>query len=223
MSDASAPTESDRLHDTPLPRPVPQRTRHFEGKVVALRTDSVDLGDGQIVVRDVVEHPGAVGVIALDDRDRVLLVRQYRHPVGSLLWEPPAGLLDVPEEAALAAAQRELHEEAGFRARRWDLLVDLYNSPGGSDEAIRIYLARDLAPVPVAERPVGEGEERDMPVAWLDLDDAVDAVMTGRLHNPTAVAGVLAAWYAREQGWDGLRAADAGWHRHDSRASGPPG
>lgn len=205
--------------DAPSPREVVRRTRVFSGKVLGLRTDDVDLGDGQVVTRDVVQHPGAVGIVAVDEHDRVLMVQQYRHPVASLLWEPPAGLLDVPGEDPLEAARRELYEEAGYRAARWDVLVDFYTTPGGSDEALRLYLARDLTPVDAAERHAGEGEERDMPVAWVPLDDAVDAVLNGRLSNPSAVAGVLAARCARDASWAGLRPADSPWNRHSS-ASG---
>ncbi len=191
----------------------------YSGKVLGLRTDEVDLGDGQIVTRDVIQHPGAVGIIALDESDRVLLVRQYRHPVASRLWEPPAGLLDVPGEDPLSAAQRELYEEAGYRAEEWHVLVDLYTTPGGSEEALRLYLARRLRRVPVAERHEGEAEERDMPLAWVALDEAVKAVMAGRLHNPAAAAGLLAARYARDAGWAKLRGADAPWDKHTSSTS----
>ena len=205
------------MTDARVPRRVLQSRTRFEGRVWSVRTDTVELGDGQTVHRDVVDHPGAVGVIALDGQERVLLVRQYRHPVASLLWEPPAGLLDVEGEEPLAAAQRELYEEAGQRADEWAVLVDFYNSPGGSDEAFRCYLARGLHAVPAEERHAGEGEERDMPTAWLPLDEAVGKVLAGELHNPTAVAGVLAAAAARSRGWAGLRPAHAPWPHRPSR------
>lgn len=182
-----------------------------EGMVWDLRRDVVRLADGQQVTREVVVHPGAVGIVALDDADRVLLVRQYRHPARSYLWEPPAGLLDVEGEHPLDAARRELVEEAGVRAARWDVLVDFYNSPGGSTETFRCYLARELTPVAEDERSRGEGEERDMPVAWVPLDEAVTSVLDGRLHNPTAVSGILAAAAARARGWQGLRPGGAPW------------
>ena len=134
------------------------------------------------------------------EQDRLLLVRQYRHPVQHYLWEPPAGLLDVAGEDPLDAARRELAEEAHLRATDWHVLVDYFNSPGGSTEAFRCYLARDLEEVPVADRHEGEGEERDMPVAWLSLDEARDLVLGGHLHNPTAVTGILAADACEAQG-----------------------
>ena len=179
-------------------------------RVIDVRSDEVVLPDGSTARRDVVVHPGAVGIIALDDTGRVLLVQQYRHTVGQLLWEPPAGLLDEPGEDPLVAAQRELFEEAHHRAGRWDVLVDAFTSPGMTDEAIRIYLARDVRP---ADEPRYEAtdEERDMPVRWVALAEAVEGVLAGRLHNPMAVMGLLAAARARDAGFNGLRPGDAAW------------
>ena len=179
-------------------------------RVIDVRSDDVELPDGSTATRDVVVHPGAVGIIALDDAGRVLMIQQYRHTVRQLLWEPPAGLLDEPGEDPLVAAQRELFEEAHHRARRWDVLVDAFTSPGMTDEAIRIYLARD---VQLADEPRFEAteEERDMPVRWVALDDAVAGVLAGRLHNPMAVMGILAAARARDAGFVDLRPADAAW------------
>ena len=186
------------------------RTVHH-GMVWDVRRDRVDLGDGQTVTREVVDHTGAVGVVVLDAEDRVLLLRQYRHPVRSYLWEPPAGLLDVAGEDPQVAAARELAEEADLVADEWHVLVDFYNSPGGSTEAFRCFLARGLHQVPDGERHEREHEERDMARAWVDLSDARDLVLAGRLHNPTTVCGVLAAAAARDAGWASLRPADAPW------------
>jgi ADP-ribose pyrophosphatase len=180
------------------------------GRVIDVRTDEVLMPSGQTAHRDVVVHPGAVGVIALDDDGRVLLVQQYRHAVGRKLWEPPAGLLDVEGEDPLEAAKRELFEEAHVEAERWHTLVDAFTSPGMTDEAVRIYLARGVRPAS-GDRFAGEHEEMDMPVAWVPLDDAVSRVLAGNLHNPMAVMGVLAAARARDTGFIGLRAADAPW------------
>jgi ADP-ribose pyrophosphatase len=186
------------------------RTVHH-GMVWDVRRDEVDLGDGQTVTREVVDHTGAVGVVVLDAEDRVLLLRQYRHPVRSYLWEPPAGLLDVAGEDPQVAAARELAEEADLVADEWHVLVDFYNSPGGSTEAFRCFLARGLHEVPEGERHEREHEERDMARAWVDLSEARDLVLAGRLHNPTTVCGVLAAAAAREAGWVTLRPPDAPW------------
>ncbi len=202
---------SGEVADERAPAQVLRSEQLHDGMVWNVRRDVVALPDDERVTREVIEHPGAVGVIALDDDERVLLVRQYRHPVQSLLWEPPAGLLDVEGEHPLECARRELFEEAGYRARDWSVLVDFYNSPGGNTEAFRCYLARGLTLAQDEERHVGEGEERDMPHTWLPLDDAVSLVLAGRLHNPTAVSGILAAGVARDRGWADLRPGDAPW------------
>jgi ADP-ribose pyrophosphatase len=202
---------ADEVRDEPADLRVVASDTVFDGMVWDVRRDTVELGDGQTVTRELLEHTGAVGILALDDQDRVLLVRQYRHPVRRYLWEPPAGLLDVDGEDPFDAAKRELAEEAHLRADDWHVLVDYVNSPGGSTEALRCYLARGLHPVAEADRHVGHGEERDMPVAWVPLDEARDLVLSGRLHNPTAVCGILAAHAARGLGWAPLRPADAPW------------
>lgn len=205
---------SDGLDDLLRPRPVTGSDTVFDGRIWGVCSDSVDLGDAGTVTREYITHPGAVGVLALDDEGRVALVRQYRHPTGYELWEPPAGLLDVDSEPPLRAAQRELAEEADLVAARWDVLVDFFNSPGSSSEAIRVYLARDVSPVPDADRHEREHEEAGMPTAWFDLDDVRDAVLAGRLHNPTLIAAVLVACAARDSGWATLRPADAPWPEH---------
>lgn len=193
--------------DRPAPRPVLERTELHHGKIWDLVSETVDLGASQ-VVREFVDHPGAVAVIALDAQDRVLLLRQYRHPVRRDLWEPPAGLRDVDGEAPRLTAARELAEEADLRAASWHLLTRFHTSPGGSDEEILVYLARDLTEVPAAERFAREDEEAEMVPVWLPLDEAVEAVLAGRLHSPSAVVGVLAAAAARDRGWRTLRPAD---------------
>lgn len=165
------------------------------------------------IARDWIAHRGAVGVIALDESDRVVLVRQYRHPVRHRLWEPPAGLLDVAGEHAAAAAARELAEEAQLQASEWHTLVDLFTSPGMSSESIRIFLARGLSAAPVPDGFVADGEEAHLEVGVLPLAEVVAGVLAGRLQNPLLVAGALAAWAAHSapDGWSGLRPADAPW------------
>ncbi len=201
----------------PDPRPVRESVLVHRGPVVDLVRESVDLGAAGLVRREFLRHPGAVGVLALDEADRVLFVRQYRHPVGAELWELPAGLLDVPGEPPLEAARRELAEEGDLRAGTWAVLVDWYSSPGGMSEAMRLYLARDLQVLPAQHRHVRTEEEQDMVQAWVTLDEARDAVLSGRLHNSGAVVGVLAACAARAQGWRTLRPADAPWPEHSPR------
>ena len=189
-------------------------------RVISVRQDHLrSPADGAEFVRDVVIHPGAVGVVALDDDERVLLVSQYRHPVGHRLFEVPAGLLDVPDEPYHLAAARELYEEGHVRADEWRVLVDLFTSPGMTTESTRIFLARGLTAVADVDRHVGVHEEADMPVSWAPLADVVDAVLAGRLHNPILVSGVLAAWSARYRGGDdALRPADAPWAARDAQA-----
>jgi len=191
------------LEDVAASRPVVTHDVIHAGKIFDLVGDVVDLGASQ-VLREYVAHPGAVAVIALDDDDRVLLLSQYRHPVRSVLWEPPAGLLDVAGEDPAVAAARELAEEADLRAGSWWRLVELFTTPGGSDERIVVFLARDLSAVADADRYARADEEADMVPRWVPLDEAVAAVLDGRLHSPTTVAGVLAAAAARAGGWSSL-------------------
>lgn len=183
----------------------------FAGKVLTLCTDRVRMSDGSVAVREVVAHPGAVGVVALDDAHRIVLVNQYRHPVRARLDELPAGLLDVPGESAVVAAQRELAEEAALTARRWDVLIDLHPSPGMSNEAIRLFLARGLTAVPEAHRHAAEDEEITMTVHRVPLPEAVRRVLAGHITNGACVAGVLAAVQGEATGWRDLRPADAPW------------
>ncbi len=196
------------LRDEAHPADLLARAEHFRGHVWSVASDEVRLPGGSVVTRDVVVHPGAVGVAAIDDRDRILLIRQFRHPVGGYLFELPAGLRDVPGEPPLETARRELAEEAGIVATQWHVLVDFFNSPGGSTEAFRCFLARDLDLLPGGRPHTGEAEEADLPQAWVDLDVVVQAVLDGHLHNPTTVAGVLAAAAARDRGWASLRPAE---------------
>ena len=208
---------SDQLVDVPLAWPVESSTVLAQGKITSYVEDQVRTPDGQLITREYLKHPGAVGVIALDDHDRVALVRQYRHPVRHRLIEPPAGLLDVEGEGYLATVKRELAEEVGLAAGGWAVLVDLFTTPGILGESLRIYLARDLEVVDNPDGYVREGEEAHMDTVWASLDDLVEAVLDGRLHNPTVVSGVLAAWTARERdGFSSLRAADAAWPAFES-------
>ncbi|MFI6438332.1 NUDIX domain-containing protein [Streptomyces sp. NPDC050759] len=183
----------------------------FVGNKTSVRTDEVVMPDGSVVRRDYQVHPGSVAVLALDDEDRVLLIRQYRHPVRQKLWEIPAGLLDVPGENPLHAAQRELYEEAHVKAEDWRVLTDIYTSPGGCDEAIRIFLARGLSEAE-EERFAAEDEEIDLEYARVPVSELVRGVLAGELHNASLVVGVLSLVAARASGGvEGLRLADAEW------------
>lgn len=207
---------SDRLLSDEAFRPeIVSSETVFHGRVWDVRRDVVRYNDADIT-RDYVDHTGAVAVLALDDAGRVLLIKQYRHPVRHRDWEIPAGLLDIRGEDPLTAVQRELAEEADLVADEWNVLADIFTSPGGSDEAIRIYLARGVRP---AEQVFArEEEEADIETAWLPLDDAVDAVLARTVHNAPLIIALLAARTAREKGWATLGAADEPWPTHPKLA-----
>ncbi|GAA2005224.1 NUDIX hydrolase [Brevibacterium samyangense] len=161
------------------------------------------------LTRDFVRHPGAVAVAAIDETDRILLIQQYRHPVRAREWEIPAGLLDVAGEEPRLAASRELAEEADLRAENWHVLTDQLSSPGGISECIRIFLARDVSALP--EAFARDAEESGIVPRWVPLDEALEAVLSGRIANATASLAILHAHHARARGWTGLRPADAPW------------
>lgn len=188
---------------------VRSREQRYAGPLFTVVTDRVTMPGGEVAARDYLQHIGAVAVVAVDDDDRVVLVRQYRHPVGRMLWELPAGLTDVAGEDVAVAAGRELAEEADLHADRLELLVDLHTSPGCSTELIRIFLARQLSPVPASQRHERRHEEAELEVAWFDLDTAVGMVFAGEVSNGPAVAGLLAAARARDDGWRPVRPADS--------------
>jgi len=201
----------DRCADEFDPRPVRRSEVLVQGRVWDVVRDEVDLGDAGLHVREYVRHPGAVAVVVLDEDERICLIQQYRHPIRTREWEIPAGLLDVEGEPPWEAAARELHEEADLVADRFDVLLDLRPSPGGLDEAIRVYLARGVSVVAESERHVRDAEEHGMPRAWVALDDAVEAVLDGRFQNGILVSAVLAAHVARQRNWDALRPHDTPW------------
>nr|WP_246053377.1 NUDIX hydrolase [Actinocorallia herbida] len=197
------------LRDIPERWPTVGSTQHFKGRIITVVEDDVVMpgADGpETVRREYVTHPGAVGTLALDDQGRVLLLRQYRHPCAHLLWELPAGLRDVDGEPMWRTAERELLEEAGYRAETWHTLVDTFQTPGMSDEKVRVFLARGLSEVPAAEIDfVRVHEEADLAQEWVPLDEAVAAVLGGRVHNALAVSAILALFAARARDFADLR------------------
>lgn len=208
----------DEVTDVPMAWPLAGHRVLGQGAVSDFVNDTVVTPDGGRMERQYLLHPGAVGVVAWDAADRIAVVRQYRHPVGFQLVEPPAGLLDADGESWVAAAERELAEEAGLRAGRWQVLVDLFTTPGANQESLRVYLARDLSEAPAPEGFVADHEEADMEVCWAARADLVDAVLAGRLQNPTMVSGVLALEVARLSGrLDDLRPAHADWPARAAR------
>jgi 8-oxo-dGTP pyrophosphatase MutT (NUDIX family) len=199
------------IQDTPEEWRTVATATPFTGNKTSVRTDEVVMPDGSTVTRDYQVHPGSVAVLALDDTGRVIVLRQYRHPVRHRLWEIPAGLLDIPGENPLHAAQRELYEEAHVKAEDWRVLTDVYTTPGGCDEAVRVFLAREISAADGERYEVSE-EEADMELARVSLDELVRGVLAGELHNNCLAVGVLALHAALAgDGVDALRPADAPW------------
>ncbi|RIX27511.1 NUDIX domain-containing protein [Amnibacterium setariae] len=205
------------IEDVPELHEVTDEQLIHHGKVFDVARETFDY-DGKPITREIVRHPGAVAILALDDEGRVLLIRQYRHPIRTRAWEIPAGLLDKAGEPPLTGAQRELAEEADLAAARWDVLADFQNSPGGSDETIRVFLARDVSTVPAFER---SDEEADIEVRWVPLDDVVDAVLARRVQSPSLVIGALAAQASRARDWATLAPGDEPWLRHPVLGGAP--
>lgn len=212
---AAHPADQVPVADRLDPRPVTDREHIYSGKIWDVVAETFQLSDDnpKEITREFIDHPGAVAILALDETNRVLMIRQYRHPVRSVLWEIPAGLLDVPGEDYQDAAARELGEEADVRAQDWRVLTDVYTSAGSSSEAIRIYLATGITDVPEDKRHVRTDEESEIVTEWVPLAQAVQAALSGRLHSFSAVAGVLAAHAAIADGV-ALRPADTPWPEH---------
>lgn len=209
----SSPVElSDRAQRWPVRSSVVEH----RGVILSLRRDEVVAPDGTTFAREAATHPGAVGVVALDEQDRMLLVRQYRHTVGQRLVQAPAGLLDVDGEQPLDSARRELAEEGQVLATDWRVLVDYLSSPGFSTEAVRIYLARELVAVSAPEDFTADHEEADMELVWAPLEWVVTQSLAGRVQDSLLILGALACWTARQLAPpDGLRPADAPWTGHE--------
>jgi ADP-ribose pyrophosphatase len=188
---------------------VIEHKERLHNRVFAIVTDVVEMPDGGVAERDYMVHVGAVGVVALDAQQRVVLIKQYRQAVGKHLWELPAGLIDVEGEPLVHAAARELAEEADLHAARWDLLAEVHTSPGCSNEKIRLFLARELSAVPDEDRHQRTHEEADLEVHWVALDEAVSMALSGEITNAACLVGVLGAAHARDRGWSTLRPADA--------------
>ena len=209
------------LRDQAFSHPVRDHQLIYQGNVFDFVTDKVQLHpDEPAAQRDYLAHPGAVAIAAVrpvagaDPSSReisdweILLVRQYRHPVRAFLWEVPAGLLDHAGEDRVSAAKRELWEEANLEAENWQVLVDFFTSPGGSSEHLRVFVAQGISEA-TGKRFEACEEERDMQTAWFSLAEARDALFSGALHNPSAMASILAVIAALRQGWAGLREANA--------------
>ena len=177
------------LADLSDPAPVSASELAFRGKVWNIRRDTFGIG-GHDVVREYVDHNGAVAVLATDARGRVLLINQYRHPIGEREWELPAGLLDIAGEPPLEAARRELAEEVDLAASDWTQLLTFHTSPGGSSEVLHVFAAEGLSATPTFARTE---EEAEIVVRWAPLQEVVEAVLAGRLRNSILIVAVLAA------------------------------
>lgn len=193
--------------------PVTSHEVLARGAVADFVEDVVDTPSGGEMRRQYVTHPGAVAIVAWDEQtDRIAVVRQYRHPVGMELVEIPAGLLDVEGEAYRIAAERELAEEVELKAARWEVLVDMVTTPGACEEALRIFLARDLSPAPRPEGFEPEGEEAEMTWEFVARSDLVDLIFAGACQNPSLVVGLMALETALLSGRIAtLRPDDAPW------------
>ncbi|MGV8911241.1 MAG: NUDIX domain-containing protein [Rhodoglobus sp.] len=183
----------------------------FAGHVWNVDRETFEL-DGTAITREFVNHTGAVAVLAMDERDRVLLIKQYRHPVRLRDWELPAGLLDLLNELPLVAAQREFAEETDLQAESWHVLSEMLTSPGGSNEAVRIYLARGVSST--GDTFDRFAEEAGIEMQWVPLEDAVEAVLDRRIQNSILCVGLLAAQLGRDRGWSTLGDANEPWPRH---------
>jgi ADP-ribose pyrophosphatase len=194
--------------------PVAESTDIYRGRVMALRADEVVMPGGRAARREIIVHPGAVAIVALDPDDRLMMIHQYRHALGRRLWEMPAGLLDVAGEDPLETARRELREEAGLEAAEWAVLLDVAPSPGFSDESVRVFLARGLTEVGRPEMP--DDEEADLTTRWVTLSVAVRMVLAGTIVNGVTAAAVLAT-HAVTGSPAALRPADAPWPDRPTR------
>lgn len=207
-----AETGAHELGDVRVPAAVTHAETVFDGAIFDITRETFTMpGEDAPITREFMTHPGAVGILAVDEHGRILLQKQRRQPVRAELWEVPAGLLDVEGEPALDAARRELAEEADLRADTWHVLADHYMSPGCSSEAMRIYLAQDLHEIPENERHERTEEEAFLEPQWVPFEDAVTAVLSGRIGNPTTVVGILALAAHKARGNQTLRPADASW------------
>jgi len=189
---------ADRLlADFDQPWPVSHSETIHDSDYISLRSDTIVDPSGDEHVRAVVAPNGAVAVVVLDDDDRLLLVEQYRHPLGRRLIELPAGTLDVDGEQPVEAARRELAEEADLVAASWTSLLKLSMTPGHSTEEIEVFVATDLRAVADDDLTTREAEEADMAQWWLPFDQAVDAVLAGRISDSKTVSAILAVQVSR--------------------------
>jgi ADP-ribose pyrophosphatase len=205
------------LSDDPVSVEVLSSETVYRGNVWNIEKERFLLDGGQIT-REYMAHTGAVAILALDERDRMLVIKQYRHPIRMREWELPAGLLDVAGESPLLAAQRELAEETDLVAESWGLLCEFTTTAGGSNEVIRVFLARGVSAAPsVHERTE---EEAGIELRWVPIEEVVEAVLDRRVQNAILAIATMTAQVGRDRGWSTLAPADAPWPRHPLNRSG---
>ncbi|HET7030966.1 MAG TPA: NUDIX hydrolase [Candidatus Limnocylindrales bacterium] len=197
---ADIPDEIGPPDDDLVERVVDSRVLH-RGRYLEFRVDTIERTDGSRHERDIAAHPGAVAIVAIDDADRVVLVRQWRVPAGGPLWELPAGGLDPDPQTGRTedpadAARRELEEETGFRAREWRHLASFWSAPGFTSELMHVFLATDLSAAGPDDRRGPEADEH-LRVGWRPFVDALAAVERGEIRDAKSVAGLL--WVAHER------------------------
>ena len=166
-----------------------KKTLIHKGMVWDVVSDTFEFNGG-VLTREYVDHTGAVAVLAFNDKEELLLMKQYRRPVGKFLMELPAGLMDVPGESLLDCAKRELAEEAGLDAANWSELISFHTTPGGNTEAITVFVAKQLSKTSLVFEATGE--EVDMPKSWVPIAEAVRLVLSGKIMSPSAVVGIMA-------------------------------
>ena len=206
--EASGLNDDEVLLDQPADVEIVDESIVFTGRVWNIRHETFRYNT-EILGRDFVSHTGAVAVLVLDDSDRILAIRQYRHAVRLREWEIPAGLLDIEGEDPLEAAKRELAEEVDLEADDWSVLSDYSTTPGGSNEIVRIFVARGLRTVKHAY--VRTGEEADIEIRWVSLDDAYEAALNRQITNSVILIAVLSAYASRSRDWSTLIPGDSPW------------
>jgi ADP-ribose pyrophosphatase len=182
-------------NDQPVEIPAISSRFIHKGMVWDLVSDTFDF-NGEQLTREYVKHTGAVAVLTINDRNELLLMKQYRRPVASYLMEFPAGLLDVPGEPKLECAKRELAEEANLAASNWEELISFHATPGGNSETITVFVAKGLSSADSTY--VTSGEEKNMPQTWVPIQGALQSVLASEIKSPTAVVGIMA--YALKTG-----------------------
>jgi ADP-ribose pyrophosphatase len=166
----------------------------YSGRIVTLTVGTVRGPDGETFERDIVHHPGAVGIVPVLDDGRVVLVRQYRAPLDAEVLEIPAGIRDVEGEPPEVTARRELVEEVGLQAEDVDLLCRFHNSPGCSDEEVFVFVGTGLSEVPDDLQGI---EEEHMTVERVDLADAVTMISQGAITDAKTIIGLTLVARAR--------------------------